>query len=198
MKRVKKKTYSQPAVPEPKAVAKQPTQSVPTITEDTLRADIESYLAPVLRKYRDRLRPYARSKIVRDVIWGFNVYEPHELAIIDSPPFQRLRNIFQTSLALFTYPCSVHSRFEHSLGCATVASRMLEAIRRRTGLSNATLEIEARVAALLHDLGHGPFSHSSERYYERLSPRTERAFLGSCSARIQCLRTPARVRSLLT
>lgn len=169
MKRVKKKTYSQPAVPEPKAVAKQPTQSVPTITEDTLRADIESYLAPVLRKYRDRLRPYARSKIVRDVIWGFNVYEPHELAIIDSPPFQRLRNIFQTSLALFTYPCSVHSRFEHSLGCATVASRMLEAIRRRTGLSNATLEIEARVAALLHDLGHGPFSHSSERYYERLS-----------------------------
>jgi HD superfamily phosphohydrolase len=46
---------------------------------------------------------------------------------------------------------------------------MLEAIRSRTKLSNTTLEIETRVAALLHDLGHGPFSHSSERYYERLS-----------------------------
>ena len=169
MKIVKKRTRYQPAVHEPEAVGKQASQSFPTVTEDTLRADIENYLAPVLKQYRERLRPYARSKIVRDVIWGFHTYEPHELAIIDSPPFQRLRNIFQTSLALFTYPCSVHSRFEHSLGCATVASRMIEAIRRRTRLSDATLEIEAKVAALLHDLGHGPFSHSSERYYERLS-----------------------------
>jgi hypothetical protein len=169
VKIVKKKTSYQPAVSEPQAVGKKASPIVPTVTEDTLRADIENYLAPVLKQYRERLRSYSRPKIVRDVIWGFNTYEPHELALIDSPPFQRLRNIFQTSLALFTYPCSVHSRFEHSLGCATVASRMIEAIRRRTKLSDTTLEIETRVAALLHDLGHGPFSHSSERYYERLS-----------------------------
>lgn len=150
-------------------VAKQGSQNVPTVTEDSLRADIENYLAPLLKEYRDKLQRYTGSKIVRDVIWGFNVYSPYELAIIDSPPFQRLRNIFQTSLALFTYPCSVHSRFEHSLGAATVASRMLAAIRQRTSFGDHTLEIETRLAALLHDLGHGPFSHSSERYYERLS-----------------------------
>lgn len=147
---------------------KQAVQRVPTITEGSLRAEIEYYLAPVLGEYLDRLRP-TQPKIVRDVVWGFNIYEPYELAIIDSPPFQRLRNIFQTSLALFTYPCAVHSRFEHSLGAASVASRMLAAIQRRTSYNDLTLAIETKVAALLHDLGHGPFSHSSERFYERLS-----------------------------
>lgn len=147
----------------------QVSQQVPTITVGSLQADIEHYLAPILKEYRNRLPHYKQPKIVRDVIWAFNVYFPYELAIIDSPPFQRLRNIFQTSLALFTYPCSVHSRFEHSLGVAVVASRMLEAIKRRTSFVNPTLEVETRLAALLHDLGHGPFSHSSEKFYERLS-----------------------------
>jgi uncharacterized protein len=147
-----------------------PVRPAASISEDTIRAEIENYLAPQITGYRDRLQRYARSKIVRDAIWGFNVYKPHELALIDSPPFQRLRNIFQTSLALFTYPCSVHSRFEHSLGAATIASRMLAAIKERSDLrGNEALEIETRIAALLHDLGHGPFSHSSEKFYERLT-----------------------------
>jgi HD superfamily phosphohydrolase len=169
VKIAKKKLCPQDTIPATEAITERGTQKDAPPTEDTIRADIESYLAPVLKKYRETLRAYSGSKIVRDVIWGFNVYEPHELAIIDSPPFQRLRNICQTSLALFTYPCSVHSRFEHSLGAAKVASRMLDAIRDRTALSDRTLEIETRLAALLHDLGHGPFSHSSERYYERLA-----------------------------
>jgi uncharacterized protein len=140
----------------------------PQITPDTLRAQLEQYLAPTLREYRSRLPHHTQSKIIRDVIWDFNELLPYELALVDSPPFQRLRNIFQTSLALFTYPCSVHSRFEHSLGAAAVASRMIGAIRRRTRRHNPVFEIETRLAALLHNIGHGPFSHSSEKFYKGL------------------------------
>lgn len=138
------------------------------VTAESLRADLESYLAPLLNDYRNRLGRYRELKIVRDVIWGFHVFKPYEWALIDSPPFQRLRNIFQTSLAFLTYPCSVHSRFEHSLGAATVAARMLAAIELRWNDLEPTLTMETKLAALLHDLCHGPFSHSSEKYYEQL------------------------------
>lgn len=138
-----------------------------SVTIQNLRADLDRYLEPILDDYLNRLSPYRESKIIRDVIWNFNVCRPYELAIIDSPPFQRLRNIYQTSLALFTYPCCVHSRFEHSLGAAAVSSRMLAAISERKKL-DPTFAIETRLAAILHDIGHGPFSHSSERFYEQL------------------------------
>ncbi len=153
------------------------SQASTEVTVGRLGAELDRYLAQALQDYRNRLSRYSQRKIVRDVIWDFNVCEPHELAIIDSPPFQRLRNIFQTSLALFTYPCCVHSRFEHSLGTAAVASRMLAAIKQRTGHRDLVSETETRLAALLHDLGHGPFSHTSERFYEQLrTPNGTRIF----------------------
>lgn len=107
------------------------------LSADAIRGSLEEYLAPVLQQYGQRLRRQG-SKIMRDVIWSFSRYEPYELALIDSPPFQRLRNLFQTSLSLFTYPCAVHSRFEHSLGVATVASRMLDAVEKRIQHPNIT------------------------------------------------------------
>ena len=137
-------------------------------TSDTIKSSIESRLAPMLHDYKRRLFRYEQPKVIRDVLWGFNRYEPYELALIDSPPFQRLRNLFQTSLALFTYPGSVHSRFEHSLGAAALASRMITAIRERAKHSDRRMELTARIATLLHDLGHGPFSHGSECFYEHL------------------------------
>jgi hypothetical protein len=76
VKIVKKKTTYQPVVSAPQAVGKKSVTDVPTVTEDTLRADIENHLAPMLKQYRERLRPYTRPKIVRDVIWGFNTYDP--------------------------------------------------------------------------------------------------------------------------
>jgi len=148
------------------------------MTADTIRAGIEQYLSPLLKEYSDQLHSYAGPKIMRDVIWGLCRYEPYELALIDSPVFQRLRNIFQTSLALFTYPCSVHSRFEHSLGVATVANRMLDAVEERTKRRNSVLRLETRIAALLHDLGHGPFSHSSEKFYEQLTDKAGNLIFG--------------------
>jgi len=141
-------------------------------TATSLQSRLDEHLRPQLDLYRKSLQPVSQPKIVRDVIWGFNLFEPFELALIDSPPFQRLRNIFQTSLALYTYPCSVHSRFEHSLGAAAVASKMLDAISRKMKEVDPVLRIETRLSALLHDLSHGPFSHSSESFYRHLTDAT--------------------------
>lgn len=88
------------------------------------------------------------------------VYET-ELKIIDSPIFQRLRRIRQLSGAHFTYPSAQHSRFEHSLGVMHVAGQAAQALKEK-GFLNADKIQEIRLAALLHDIGHGPFSHLFE------------------------------------
>lgn len=88
------------------------------------------------------------------------VYET-ELKIIDSPIFQRLRRIRQLSGAHFTYPSAQHSRFEHSLGVMHVAGQAAQALKEK-GFLNADKIQEIRLAALLHDVGHGPFSHLFE------------------------------------
>lgn len=88
------------------------------------------------------------------------VYET-ELKIIDSPIFQRLRRIRQLSGAHFTYPSAQHSRFEHSLGVMHVAGQAAQALKEKGFLSTDKIQ-EIRLAALLHDVGHGPFSHLFE------------------------------------
>ncbi len=130
-----------------------------------LRERVTKVTAPLLEIYRRQMRDYRSDKIVRDVVWGMINILPHELAFIDSPFFQRLRNIFQTSLALLTYPCSVHSRFEHSLGALAIADRVIRALGRRVEITE-TERLEVRLAALLHDCTHGPLSHTSEVFYQ--------------------------------
>lgn len=95
----------------------------------------------------------------------------HEVALLDTPLLQRLRRVHQTSFAYLTYPSAVHTRFEHSLGCLHLATQFAEALRSRGNASLITKEVETsiRAAALLHDVGHGPFSHSSEEIYRHLS-----------------------------
>lgn len=108
-------------------------------------------------------------KILRDSVFEFNSYQQHEVNLIDSPVIQRLRNIYQTSLAALTYPCSNHSRFEHSLSCVGLVQKVASAIgRRQPGAIPQKRLLELRLAALMHDCGHGPFSHASETVYERL------------------------------
>jgi hypothetical protein len=88
------------------------------------------------------------------------VYE-HELSIIDDPLFQRLRRIRQLSGAHLTYPAAQHTRFEHSLGVMHIASQAGHTLNEKGFLKSDDIEI-IRLAGLLHDIGHGPFSHLFE------------------------------------
>ena len=76
---------------------------------------------------------------------------------IDSPPFQRLRHIKQLGMGDFIFPGAVHTRFNHCLGCCYIASQISEKI----GLSEEESQL-VMIACLLHDIGHGPFSHTFE------------------------------------
>ena len=88
------------------------------------------------------------------------VYE-HELSIIDNPIFQRLRRIRQLTGAHLTYPAAQHTRFEHSLGVMHIASLAGHALNEKKIFKLDDIEI-LRLAGLLHDIGHGPFSHLFE------------------------------------
>ncbi len=93
------------------------------------------------------------------------VYGP-ELRIIDSPVFQRLRGIRQLSGAHLTYPGAQHTRFEHSLGVMHIASQAGQVLKEKGILKTDDIE-NLRVAALLHDIGHGPFSHLFEEILQQ-------------------------------
>jgi HD superfamily phosphohydrolase len=82
--------------------------------------------------------------------------------LIDAPEFQRLRRIKQLGLALFTYQGAEHSRFTHSLGVAHLMTRVLDRLGEQYELAPMD-RTAARAAALLHDVGHGPFSHVMEK-----------------------------------
>ncbi|MEK0319769.1 MAG: HD domain-containing protein [Nitrosopumilus sp.] len=88
------------------------------------------------------------------------VYE-HELSIIDNPIFQRLRRIRQLTGAHLTYPAAQHTRFEHSLGVMHIASLAGHALNEKKIIKLDDIKI-LRLAGLLHDIGHGPFSHLFE------------------------------------
>lgn len=113
---------------------------------------------------------------IRDPIHGYIRLTDAEIRGIDTPEFQRLRSISQLGLTEQVYPGARHSRFEHALGALEVVTRILETLRGRLGLETllGPLELEpepdafeellvvARWVALLHDLGHAPFSHVTE------------------------------------
>ncbi|MGB2752895.1 MAG: HD domain-containing protein [Pyrinomonadaceae bacterium] len=83
------------------------------------------------------------------------------VSLIDTPEFQRLRRIRQLGLAYFAYQAAEHSRFTHSLGAFHLAGRMIAKLRLSYTISEEA-QTAVRVAALLHDIGHGPFSHVIE------------------------------------
>ena len=104
-----------------------------------------------------------KKKIVNDPIYGF-VGIPDELHfdIIEHPYFQRLRRIKQVSLTNLVYPSANHTRFAHSLGAMHLMRRAIQLLRSK-GYTITDDELEAAsLAILLHDSGHGPFSHTLE------------------------------------
>ncbi|MCP5051179.1 MAG: HD domain-containing protein [bacterium] len=100
---------------------------------------------------------------IRDTIFGFIEPTRDELKILDTPLLQRLRRIRQLALAYLVYPGALHTRFEHSLGVCYLASVMVDKLLPKG--DNGNKEI-VKLAALLHDVGHGPFSHVSESILE--------------------------------
>jgi HD superfamily phosphohydrolase len=92
------------------------------------------------------------------------VYD-NELKIIDTPIFQRLRRIRQLSGAHLIYPGAQHTRFEHSLGVMHIASMAGQALAEKGIVSSDDIQ-NLRLAGLLHDIGHGPFSHLFEEIFE--------------------------------
>ena len=103
------------------------------------------------------------SKIINDPVHGFlEVPKGLILGIIDTPAFQRLRRIKQLGLTSLVYPGATHTRFNHALGALHLMSQALDTLRRKE-VEITDEEYEgALIAILLHDIGHGPFSHALE------------------------------------
>jgi HD superfamily phosphohydrolase len=125
---------------------------------------------------------------IRDPVFGFIKFNGWEKEIIDHPIFQRLRRIRQLALTDMVYPGAIHTRFEHSLGVMHLATRMYDAIisddfnkqllKEKLNYETSGLQRDrqlVRLAALLHDVGHFPFSHASENILKK-NPKTKKPY----------------------
>ena len=98
-----------------------------------------------------------KKKFIRDSVYGDIILDKFEERIMDMPQFQRLRRIKQLGLISLIYPGATHTRFEHSVGTMHLGSKLATELE----LDDDDIEL-IRASALLHDIGHGPFSHVSE------------------------------------
>src|SRR3989337_1681635 len=103
---------------------------------------------------------------MKDPILGYVYITEAEKEIIDSYPVQRLRRLRQLAGSEYVYPSANHTRFEHSIGVMYLAGRVVE----NPNISRCLSEEEAdmvKIAGLLHDVGHGPFSHVFEQLLDK-------------------------------
>lgn len=116
-----------------------------------------------------------QQKILNDPVYGF-IGIPYGILfdLVEHPYFQRLRRIKQVSLTHYVYPGALHTRFHHALGAFHLMRRAIEVLRSKDILITDTEAEAAMIAILLHDIGHGPFSHTLEHslipvHHEELS-----------------------------
>ena len=163
----------------PRRAAKPATQEQRPQPATRLRA----YRASVLDWAEKRLKPYIQrvealpslrdkaGKEINDAVWRTISLTPFEVLILDSPLMQRLRRVRQLGVVHWVYPGAGHSRLEHSLGAVHQVQRLSEAINRHAGEGNA-LGADwvnlLRLAALVHDIGHGLMSHVIENAFKSL------------------------------
>lgn len=104
-----------------------------------------------------------KKKIINDPVYGF-ITIPSELIydLIDHPYFQRLRNIKQLGMTHLVYPGAVHTRFHHALGAMHLMSMAIETLKGKGHAITEEEEEAVTIAILLHDIGHGPYSHALE------------------------------------
>ncbi|MHB8085375.1 MAG: HD domain-containing protein [Dehalococcoidia bacterium] len=140
--------------------------------DNSLINDVDNFVKELISGYKPQ--KITERKVIHDPILGSNIFEPHEVALIDSPFVQRLRRISQTDVAALVYPSANSTRFEHTLGVTTIAGRILDSLLLKSKpdtkdiLSSPIARKEVRFAAILHDIGHGVFSHLSEDTIKRL------------------------------
>ena len=136
-------------------------------TNDINGVVIKYYLIENLKKYRNSIKFDKKwgldnmndnnKKFIRDSVYGDIKLNKFEVKIMDMPQFQRLRRIKQLGLISLIYPGATHTRFEHCIGTMNLGSKVAEE------LNIEKYEIDLlRTSGLLHDIGHGPFSHVSE------------------------------------
>jgi uncharacterized protein len=102
-------------------------------------------------------------KILNDPIYGFiTIRYPIILNLIDHPYFQRLNRIKQLGLSYLVYPGAHHTRFHHAIGCMHLMQNALEVLKVKGIEITEDEELGVLIAILLHDIGHGPFSHALE------------------------------------
>ena len=135
-----------------------------------------------------------RVEVVRDPLWNNIRLEPEALAVVDTPAVQRLRYVRQLGHAFLVYPGATHSRFEHALGAYQLARRVLDHLEDAGDARVDPVERRLlKLAALLHDIGHYPFSHALEEaglpHHEVLAARHLAS--GELAARLTELDTPA-------
>ncbi len=136
-----------------------------------------------------------KRKIINDPVYGF-INIPYDLVfdLIEHPYFQRLRRIKQLALADYVYPGAVHTRFHHALGAMHLTTQAIETLKNK-GVEITEDEAQGvTVAILLHDIGHGPFSHALEHslidlHHEEISlllmQRLNETFSGALSTAIE-------------
>lgn len=122
----------------------------------------------------------ARSIVLRDPLWDTIRLDATAERIVDSGAFQRLRYIKQLGLAHLVYPGAMHTRFDHAIGVHHLAQRALEMLERQGQLEGVEAADRRLIplAALLHDVGHYPFSHAVEELEEGRLPGHHEAVVG--------------------
>jgi HD superfamily phosphohydrolase len=128
-----------------------------------LEEDVEKYLHWLFSSFE--FQKIRSGKIIHDSVWGTDYLSPHEVFILDTPLLQRLRKISQTGLAFFTFPSTNHTRFSHSLGVYSQVKKLINAVEETSDKNIVHRKDTIKYAALLHDAGHGPFSHISEEIF---------------------------------
>ena len=109
------------------------------------------------------MSPTIKQHVFNDPIYGFiRIQDPLLLSLIESPYFQRLRRISQLGLSSLVYPGAQHTRFHHALGCLHLMQKAIFVLRSKGVAINEKEEQALQIAILLHDIGHGPFSHAME------------------------------------